>query len=149
MPKPILILVGVIILVGLGAYVIQKRVLAQNSNKRQAVFLDNGQVYFGILSDQTNEYVKLEDIYYLHAQDPLQVGSNTEKKKFSVVKLGDELHGPEDMMFINKEKILFYENMKESSKISEAIKKYIEQKEARSAAPAESVSPEPIPSPSA
>jgi hypothetical protein len=52
----------------------------------------------------------------------------TDDKKISIIKLGDELHGPEDKMYISRNQVLFYENMKNSSKINEAIKKYLDQK---------------------
>ncbi len=41
-----------------------------------------------------------------------------------MVKLGNELHGPEDEMFITKEHVLFYEDMKADGKVMQAIKEY-------------------------
>jgi len=41
-----------------------------------------------------------------------------------LVKLGQELHGPVDSMQINRDQILFYEDMKESGKVMEAIRSY-------------------------
>ena len=40
-----------------------------DSGKYQAVFLSNGQVYFGKLSDSMGEYMYLKDIYYVQAND--------------------------------------------------------------------------------
>ena len=39
----------------------------------------------------------------------------------SLIKLGEELHEPEDLMIINKDNILFIENLKADSKIVKAI----------------------------
>ena len=46
------------------------------------------------------------------------------QKNIELVKLGAELHGPEDAVFIEKSQVLFWENMKDSSKVLEAIKQY-------------------------
>jgi len=38
------------------------------------------------------------------------------------VKLGSEIHGPEDLMIINRAQILFVENLKPSGRVSQAIR---------------------------
>ncbi|HOX40650.1 MAG TPA: hypothetical protein PK263_00480 [bacterium] len=92
-------------------------------NTRQAVFLSNGQVYFGKIEKNENDFLVLKDIYYLKTQDSLK--TPPENGKISLIKLGEELHGPEDRMYINKDMILFYEDMKTNSKINEAIKSHL------------------------
>jgi hypothetical protein len=57
----------------------------------------------------------------------LQTTTGTTPAKVSLIKLGSELHGPEDQMSINRDQILFFENMKNSSKINEAITKFTSQ----------------------
>lgn len=90
----------------------------------QALFLTNGQVYFGKLSGVTKDYVKLTDIYYLQVQQTVQPGSNDTNKQpqVSLAKLGSELHGPEDVMHISRDQVLFWENLKDDSKVVSAIK---------------------------
>ncbi len=89
----------------------------------QAVFLTNGQVYFGKL-ESAHGWLVLNDIYYLQASESLQqTATPTDNKNVQLVKLGTELHGPEDAMFIERDKVLFWENLKEDSKVVEAIKK--------------------------
>ena len=97
----------------------------------QAVFLTNGQVYFGHLSEENSQYVKLTEIYYLQIQKTLQPDpqANTtpaEQPRLSLVKLGNELHGPTDEMRINREQILFYEDLKPDSRVVQAIIKHKE-----------------------
>jgi hypothetical protein len=105
-----------------------------NTNSYQAVFLNNNQVYFGKLSI-SGDWVTLEDVYYLKATDTLQQTTTADSKKpvapapnpgqkIELVKLGNELHGPEDKMFIVRDKVVFWENMKAGSKVLEAIKAY-------------------------
>jgi hypothetical protein len=96
-------------------------------NQYQAVFLTNGQVYFGKVSNVNSDYVDLGDIYYLQVQQSVQPDANkaasAENPQVSLAKLGSELHGPEDQMKISREQILFWENLKDNSKVVEAIKK--------------------------
>lgn len=96
-----------------------------NGDQYQAVFLDNGQVYFGKLSSLNSDYVQLTDIYYLQVDQQVQPDqSTTPQQQISLAKLGNELHGPEDQMFINPDKIVFWENLKDSGQVTEAIVQY-------------------------
>lgn len=100
----------------------------QSKDKYQAVFLANGQVYFGKLEDKGGDYVKLTDIYYLQAQDQVQPKENTEENKndsnLTLIKLGKELHAPADEMNINREQVLFWENIEKDGKVMKAIEEY-------------------------
>ena len=98
-------------------------------SKYQAVFLTNGQVYFGKVADANNQTLVLEDIYYLRSAKNLQLSENqaaasAEADNFSLVKLGNEIHGPEDRMSISLSQILFVEDLKANSKVVEAIRAY-------------------------
>lgn len=96
-------------------------------DKYQAVFLDNGQVYFGRLASVNNDYVRLTDIYYLQVEQAVQPdqqkpGETAEaQQKISLAKLGNELHGPEDEMFILRAKVVFWENLKDDGQVTKAI----------------------------
>lgn len=96
------------------------------SGQFQAVFLTNGQVYFGHLKDANTKDPILTDIYYLQSQTAQPNSSSTTSKtsnsQLSLVKLGNELHGPEDQMNMKSDQILFWENLKDSSKVVQAIK---------------------------
>lgn len=96
----------------------------------QAVFLSNGQVYFGKLEGLSGNFVKLEEIYYLQlaqAPQPSEKKDEKQQPQVSLVKLGNELHGPEDRMTINRNQILFVEDMKPESKVVQAIDRYKQQ----------------------
>lgn len=103
------------------------------SNGYSAIFLSNGQVYFGQLDKVNDNWMKLSKIYYLQVeqQKDLQPTSgdttNTaQQPKLSLVKLGNELHGPTDEMTINTKHVIFYEQLKDDGKVSQSIKKYLE-----------------------
>lgn len=98
-----------------------------NKNEYQAIFLSNGQVYFGNLDTLTNTYFKLTDIYYLQAKQtvqPKQGDTASQPSNVQLVKLGQELHGPEDAMQINRDQVVFWENLKKSGKVTQAIIQY-------------------------
>lgn len=127
--KPVLLAVVVVIVVAvLGVAVAVYNMLNANagvkSGQYQAVFLTNGQVYFGKLTNISDRYVKLSDIYYLQVQQSVQPAEskNGEQPKVSLAKLGSELHGPEDEMQISRDQVLFWENLKDNSKVVSAIK---------------------------
>lgn len=91
-----------------------------------AVFLTNDQVYFGHTIKNTKEIILLEDVYYLKAN--AQITGQDEKNKegsvsaqLSLVKLGEELHSPQDHMTISKNQVLFWEDMKDKGVIMDAI----------------------------
>lgn len=97
----------------------------------QAVFLTNGQVYFGNVSKVDSSYVKLTNIYYLQvtsaatgSQTVQPKASDASNQQVSLAKLGGELHGPEDSMYISREQVLFWENLKTDGKVALAIADY-------------------------
>lgn len=129
----------VIIIVALGFVITRVAgktgVSAGNSKNFQAVFLINGQVYFGHVIKETKEVVVVRDIYYLRASEPpLQQKDqegNLEPQEaaandLSLIKLGNELHGPKDEMRIVRNNVLFIEDLQDDSKVTVAIKDYIQ-----------------------
>lgn len=93
-----------------------------NSGKYQAVFLSNNQVYFGKLSNARSQFPALTDIYYLRVTQALQPSDpKAPQQQINLVKLGNELHGPEDVMRINRDHILFVEDLKADSQVVTAI----------------------------
>lgn len=100
---------------------------AIKSKQFQAVFLTNGQVYFGKLSSSDGSYVKLKEIYYLQVQQAVQpkdAKTDAANQQVSLAKLGGELHGPEDTMYISRSQVLFWENLKNDGKVAKAITDY-------------------------
>lgn len=102
----------------------------QNNNPPtaySAVFLSNGQVYFGKMVRHTGDEIILNDVYYLQvSQGNMEGGINTVQEtltepSFSLVKLGQELHGPTDELFINTYHVLFYETLRDDSNVVQSI----------------------------
>jgi hypothetical protein len=101
-----------------------------SSDRYQAVFLSNDQVYFGKLAQQNSQYPVLTDVFYLQVTQtlqPIEEGTQqTPRQNINLVKLGGELHGPEDEMHINRSQIIFFEDLKEDSQVVQAIKQFKE-----------------------
>lgn len=97
-------------------------------DKLQAVFLEGGQVYFGSISDLNDKFMRLNNIYYLRVDQqvqPEQEGQQSQQQ-ISLAKLGCELHGPQDLMVINRDSVMFWENLKEDGQVTQAVKQFIE-----------------------
>lgn len=100
------------------------------SEQVQAVFLVDGQVYFGRLKNYNRRFVELSNVYYLKYGNTLQQNKSNEtqtnsNQNLNLVKLGGEVHGPENIMYIAKDKIVFIENLKNSSTVVQAIRNNI------------------------
>lgn len=90
----------------------------------QAVFLNGGQVYFGRIGSVNDKNLTLNDIYYLRVNQQVQPGQQTKPEDITLVKLGCELHGPQDRMVINQEQVIFWENLKEDGQVAKAVKQF-------------------------
>lgn len=93
----------------------------------QAVFLNtaDGQVYFGNLASYSKDLYTLSDIYYVQVQTQTQPETGQQQTTgVSLAKLGNELHGPEDSMHIQKDQVLYWENLKSSGQVACAIAQY-------------------------
>ena len=124
MKKKIYFILGVIIFLLLVIFDIVPVVSFNSSYK--AIFLTNNQVYFGKLRAQTLHNYILTDIYYLQETQGSQLQKVNSAQQIQLVKLGSEIHGPEDKMKINKNLILFIENLKKDSFVVKSINEYKE-----------------------
>lgn len=101
-----------------------------DESKYQALFLTNGQVYFGKLHDFSRENYKLNDIFYLQTKTTTTDSTNPQKTTSSdaadvqLIKLGSEIHGPDDQMIVNKQQVLFFENISNDGKVAKSIQEY-------------------------
>lgn len=82
-----------------------------NGNEYQAVFLTNGQVYFGHLSTPNTSYYELTHVYYL----------SRAKGGAKLNKLIDDVDAPEDQVIINRSEVIYIENLRPNGKASRLI----------------------------
>lgn len=90
------------------------------SGAYQAVFLDNGQVYFGELGSRRDGFYRLSSVYYMKYRSNPQAG-DAAASDVELVKLGSEVHAPDDFMDINETHVLFIEDLRSDSKVAKAI----------------------------
>ncbi|MFB6225875.1 MAG: hypothetical protein ABEJ02_00825 [Candidatus Paceibacteria bacterium] len=132
---PVLWVVFVVVLLVIlisGGYYYQKSFQSDDKPKQfKAVFLTNGQVYFGKIRTnyRNRDWMHLEDVYYLQLQQSLQgqnknTAESLKESDVTLAKLGNEIHGPKDEMKINREHVLFIETLTSDSKVISAIKKH-------------------------
>ncbi len=100
-----------------------------DTSKYQAVFLNSadGQVYFGKLKVLNDKYYELSDIYYVRVEQVQPDKNNAQaqpQQNISLAKLGNEIHGPQDFMYINRDSIMFFENLKDDGQVVKAITEY-------------------------
>lgn len=89
-----------------------------DENLYQAVFLSNDQIYFGHLKNLNSQFFLLSNVYYV-----MIGGSDLPGGGNRLVRLGqNEAHGPLDHMVINKDHVLFLENLTPDSPVVQAIR---------------------------
>lgn len=89
-----------------------------------AIFLDNNQVYFGLIKNSNLSALSLDDVYYFGSNG----AGDPDSEDLSLVKLGAELHGPEDKMKIFFEHIIFIETLGDDSRVVAAILEHKDKK---------------------
>ena len=112
----------VVIVLSVAAFCFQ-RAWQQHQRRQyyQAVFLTNDQVYYGKLRNWSHDQVLLTDVYY--AQAASETSTKTENQpQYLLVKLSSHSTGPQDKLFINRDHILYVEDLRPDSQIVQVIK---------------------------
>lgn len=93
-------------------------------DKYQAVFLNNGQVYFGNVTDISGDYLKLNNVFYLtqNSTDATTAAANSD---YTLIKLGcQQIHYPFDQMVVNRAQVTFWENLSDDGKVAQSIEQF-------------------------
>lgn len=92
----------------------------QKSEAWQAVFLTNGQAYFGHVARVTPNWLVLRDVHYIQTA-PSGAAGQQAPASMALVKLGSEIHGPTNEMRINREHVLLTEVLRNDSAVVQTI----------------------------
>lgn len=100
-----------------------------SGDQLKAVFLDNGQVYFGKTTIANKDFLLIESPYYLQTQtvlqEPVEEGKEPQQKKqLSLSALGApglQIHGPTKELYIPWSSILYVENLRDDSQVVKLI----------------------------
>lgn len=93
------------------------------STDYQAVFMDNGQVFFGKITNTGGAYPRLSEVFYIGRQ----ASPDGKDVKSILIKRGNEWHGPE-FMYLNRQHIVVIEPVSPSSRVAQLIKEAQNQK---------------------
>ncbi|HCR55350.1 TPA: hypothetical protein DIV49_00090 [Candidatus Saccharibacteria bacterium] len=88
----------------------------------QVVYLTNNQAYFGKLQNTEGSYLVIEGAYTAQeVQAPATSKNKTPETQTTLVKVRDQVAGPEDSIAIRADQVLFWQNLRSDSKVSQAI----------------------------
>ena len=91
----------------------------------QAIFLSNGQVYFGKISEITNKYVILNKPFFIKVEQKQEnLEEISDQPELKLISIKDEFHKPKDYMIIEKSSIILIEELDSSSQIVDIIGNY-------------------------
>lgn len=93
-----------------------------DTSSYQMVYLTNGQVIFGKLQNTSGGYLVIKNPYTLQAS-----GQTTNDAPTSIVKMSDQIYGPQDSVAVRSDNIISWQNLRSDSKVSQAIKKRADQ----------------------
>jgi hypothetical protein len=90
----------------------------------QAVFLTSGQVFFGHLQSWANGQYLLTEVHYVQVDQTQQSdkNTNTSQAPVTLVQLGGEAYGPQNQMYINRDEVLYVEDLKDSSQVVQIMR---------------------------
>lgn len=99
-----------------------------DKSKYQAVFLQNGEFYFGKVESMTPQEITLKKVFYLQkAATPNETETATEKTDLEIVRIVDTVHAPEDMMMIERSQVLYVENLNPDSQVVKLMNQKLNQ----------------------
>lgn len=127
--RHLLLAVGVASLLVIGVVWLVQQVYQTNlqridSSKYQIVSLATGQVYFGKLQNQTGEYLVLKSPYIeqtVQSQDKNEDGT-AKATQTTILRVKDMVYGPEDSIALKSSQVTFWQNLRDDSKVTQAIK---------------------------
>lgn len=101
--------------------------LAIENDKYQAVFLSNGNTFFGKLETVGSSQLKLSEVFYPESSatagedDQLE---NPDENTTRLIPFREHMYGPEDEMMFDRSQLVFFMNLKSDGQVSNLIKEY-------------------------
>ncbi len=95
-----------------------------DSSAYQVVSLVNGQTYFGHLKNTNGDYLYLDSPYIEQTTQPQEKNEDGSAKpaQTMLVRVKDQVYGPQDSIAIKSSQVAFWQNLRDDSKVSQAIK---------------------------
>lgn len=118
------VLVAVVVVGFLAAYWWLAARPQLDRSKLQVVGLSNGQVYFGYLQNTEGTYLVIKSPYTeqsLGASDKNEDGT-AKTSQTALLRVKNQVYGPEDSIAIRSDQVSFWQNLRDDSKVTQAIK---------------------------
>ncbi len=115
--------VGLVVLGVVAALWLPNLLAAQkiNGGTYQVVYLMSGQAYFGKLQNTGGDYLVIKDPYTAQAA-PADTANKTAETQTTLIKVSSQVYGPEDSIAIKSDQVAFWQNLRDDSKVTQAIK---------------------------
>lgn len=84
----------------------------------QVVHMTSGQTFFGKLQNTSGDYLVLKTPYT--AQDAKATETDTQAQT-TLLKVSQQAYGPQDALSLKSDQVLFWQNLREDSKVTKAI----------------------------
>ena len=111
-----------------------------------AVAMTNGSLFFGNISGQDRNNIYMKDVYYFKRTDvPNPANPKETKPNLSLVAQFDDFYAPQDTISLNRDHIIYFQPLQDSSKVIELIGKIKAQRAAQAQAPAPAPASAPAP----
>jgi len=92
-----------------------------NPDGYQVVVTTSGKTYFGKLRSVVGDYTVLERPYTTQAVTSTEDNKQPDQAQTALLKLTQQTYGPEDVLSIRSEQVLFWQNLRSDSKVTKAI----------------------------
>lgn len=127
------IIAGIVVLLALVSWFVFSGMRSSGtfieSSKYQAVFLTNGDRFFGKLERVDDHQLRLTEVFFIESttegENPSTQSEQSDESVTRLIPLVEQsMYGPEDEMIINQEQVLFFLNLKSDSRVSQLITEY-------------------------
>lgn len=92
-----------------------------DTSKYQAVFLQSGESYFGKVSAVATDTIQLTNVFYVQKSTQADTSKTASGNQLELIKLGNEVHGPEDRITFSRSQVQYVENLKDDGQVVQKI----------------------------
>ncbi len=93
-----------------------------NRAQYQAIYTTSGQLFFGMLQNTNGKYLTLKSPYTAQKISSAGNSSTPAEDTTTLVKVSSQVYGPDDSMAIQADQVVFWQNLRDDSKVVQAIK---------------------------
>ena len=93
-----------------------------DASKYQAIYLSSGQMYFGKLQNTGGDFLIIKSPYIAQSVDANADTKTATSSQATLVKVSSQVYGPDDSIAVKSSQVTFWQNLRDDSKVSQAIK---------------------------